>query len=61
MESLGFVDDLLNFSSDMDEEEDKPRKSVHSLHPKCSETTSFKALDPEDPDHSFSVSLMVSY
>lgn len=48
MESLGFLDDLLNFSSDVgdeDDEEDKPRN----------------ALDADDPTHSFSVSLILHF
>ncbi|KAF7807514.1 GATA transcription factor 1 [Senna tora] len=57
MESLGFVDDLLNFSSDIgeeDDEEDKTRKALPSLSLKCSDPASFNALDADDPSHSFS-------
>lgn len=59
MESLGFVDDLLDFSSD--NEEDKPKKAFPSLNLKCSDPASFNALDADDPSHSFSVSLIVHF
>ncbi|XP_054822715.1 GATA transcription factor 1 [Prosopis cineraria] len=57
MESLGYVDDLLNFSSDIgeeDEEDDKPRKALSSLTLKCSDPASLNALNADDPNHSFS-------
>ncbi|KAI9080630.1 hypothetical protein K1719_037387 [Acacia pycnantha] len=57
MESLGFVDDLLNFSSDVgeeDDEEDKPRKVLSSLSLECSGPASLNALEADDPTHSFS-------
>ncbi|KAI4338151.1 hypothetical protein L6164_016497 [Bauhinia variegata] len=52
MESLGFMDGLLDFSSD--NEEDKPQKVLPSLNPNSSDPTSFNALDPDDPSQSFS-------
>ncbi|KAJ1401712.1 Zinc finger, GATA-type [Sesbania bispinosa] len=57
MEVLGSVDDLLDFSSDIGEEDDddnKPRKAFPSLNPKCSNPPPFNPLDPDDPSHSFS-------
>lgn len=60
MEALGSVDDLLDFSSDIgedDDDDDKPRKDFPKLNPKCSAPPSLNPLDPDDPSHSFSVSL----
>ncbi|KAJ7979706.1 putative GATA transcription factor [Quillaja saponaria] len=54
MESLGFMDDLLDFSSDIcegDDEEDKPRKALTSLTPNCSDLTTFNVSDPVHPSH----------
>lgn len=62
MEALGSVDDLLDFSSDIGEDvDDKPRKAFPSLKPKCSDPSSLNPLDLSDPNHSFSVSLMVHF
>lgn len=64
MEALGSVDDLLDFSSDIgedDNDDDKPMKAFPSLKPKCSDPPSLNPLDVGDPNHSFSVSLMVHF
>ncbi|TKY53615.1 GATA transcription factor 1 [Spatholobus suberectus] len=57
MEAIGSMDDLLNFSSDIGEEDDdndKPRKACPSLNSKCGDPPLFNPLDLDDPNHSFS-------
>lgn len=57
METLGSVDDLLDFSSDIgeeDDDEDKNRKSLPKLDPKCSNPSSFNPLGLADPSRPFS-------
>ncbi|XP_061348085.1 GATA transcription factor 1 [Gastrolobium bilobum] len=57
MEALGSVDDLLDFSSDIgdeDDDDDKARKTFPSLNPKCNNPSLFNPLDLDDPSHSFS-------
>jgi len=61
METIGSVDDLLDFSLDIgeeDDDEDKHRKSCPSLNSKCGNPSLFNSLVPEDPNHSYSVSLI---
>ncbi|MCI23708.1 GATA type zinc finger transcription factor family protein, partial [Trifolium medium] len=55
MDALAIVDDLLDFSSDIgeDDDDDKPKKSVPSLKPKCSDPPSLSPLGLDDPNHSF--------
>jgi len=59
MEALGSVDDLLDFSSDIgeDDDDDKPKKAFPSLNPECSDPPSLNPLALDDPNHSLSVSL----
>ncbi|KAJ7955546.1 putative GATA transcription factor [Quillaja saponaria] len=55
MESVGFMDDLLDFASDIgeeDDEEEKPNKGLSSLPPNCSDPSSLNVLGPVDPSHS---------
>ncbi|XP_025979745.1 GATA transcription factor 1-like isoform X1 [Glycine max] len=57
METIGSVDDLLDFSSDIGEEDDyddKPRKACPSLNSKCAGPSLFNPLVQVDPNHSFS-------
>ncbi|KAK7279133.1 hypothetical protein RJT34_24178 [Clitoria ternatea] len=57
MEALGSVDDLLDFSSDIgeeDDDDDKPRKAFPSHDPKCGDPPPFPPLDLDNPNHSFS-------
>ncbi|KAK7393219.1 hypothetical protein VNO78_21758 [Psophocarpus tetragonolobus] len=57
METIGSVDDLLDFSSDIgeeDDDDDKPRKVCPSLNSKCGDPSLFNPLVPDDPNHSFS-------
>lgn len=61
MEALGSVDDLLDFSSDIGEDEDdNTKKAFPSLKPKCGDPLSLDTLDLVDPN-SFSVSFMVYF
>ncbi|XP_057433281.1 GATA transcription factor 1 [Lotus japonicus] len=55
MGALGSVDDLLNFSSDIGEEDDddeKPNKAFPSLNPICSDPPSFNPSDLNGRSHS---------
>lgn len=64
MGALGSVDDLLNFSSDIGEEDDddeKPNKAFPSLNPICSDPPSFNPSDLNGRSHSVPVSLMVHF
>ena len=64
METIGSVDDLLDFSSDIGEEDDyddKPRKACPSLNSKCAGPSLFNPLVQVDPNHSFSVSLIFPF
>lgn len=64
METLGSVDDLLDFSSDIgeeDDDEDKNRKTSPKVDPKCSDPSSFNPLDLGDPSQPLSVSLMLHF
>ncbi|CAJ1967924.1 unnamed protein product [Sphenostylis stenocarpa] len=57
MEAIGSVDDLLNFSSDIGEEDDdeeKPGKSCPLLNSKCDDPSLFNPLVLDDPNHSYS-------
>ncbi|OIW07684.1 hypothetical protein TanjilG_07726 [Lupinus angustifolius] len=57
MEAIGFVDDLLDFSLGMgeeDDDEDKNRKAFLELNPKCSDPASLCPLDMGDPSPPFS-------
>jgi len=61
MEAIGSMDDLLDFSLDIgkeDDDEDKPTKSCPSLNSKCGNSSLFSPLVPDDPNHSYSVSLI---
>lgn len=61
MEALGSVDDLLDFSSDIGEDDDdNTKKSFPSLKPKCGDPLSLDPLGLDDPN-SFSVSSMVHF
>ncbi|XP_045805316.1 GATA transcription factor 1 [Trifolium pratense] len=55
MDGLSIVDDLLDFSSDIgeDDDDDKSKKSVPSLKPKCSDPPSLSPLGLDDANHSF--------
>ncbi|KAK7344537.1 hypothetical protein VNO77_14257 [Canavalia gladiata] len=57
MEAIGSVEDFLDFSSDIgeeDDDDDKPRKASSSLKSKCSDPPSFNPLDLDDLNPSFS-------
>lgn len=56
MEALGSVDDLLDFSSDIgeDDDDDKPKKAFPSLKPECSDPPSLNPLALDDPINSLS-------
>ncbi|RDX82988.1 GATA transcription factor 1, partial [Mucuna pruriens] len=62
MEAIGSVDDFLDFSSDIGEEDDddKPRKAHPSLNSKCGDPSLFNPLDLEDPNHSLSGAAFVA-
>lgn len=53
MEALDSVDDLLDFSSDIGEDDDDTPKKAK---PDCSDPPSLNPLALDDPNHSLSVS-----
>lgn len=58
------VDDLLDFASDIgeeDDEEEKPRRPLGSLEPNGPEPASFDVLCPDDPSLSFPVSCFIGH
>ncbi|KAE9592383.1 putative transcription factor C2C2-GATA family [Lupinus albus] len=57
MEAIGSVDELLDFSLDIGEEDDdenKNKKAFPKLDPKCSDPPSLSPLDLDDPSPPFS-------
>ncbi|KAL2326580.1 hypothetical protein Fmac_025638 [Flemingia macrophylla] len=55
MESIGSIDDLLDFSSDIGgDDDDKPRKACPSHDSKCGDPSLFNSLDLDDLNHPLS-------